>query len=85
MQNASLPQIMAALGQKTESMARRYAHLAGKAAKRFVDALPVMGKVMELPVRQQVGTKQVTQSSKLVSPVGFEPTTNGLKGRCSTG
>ncbi len=65
MQDASLPQIMAALGQKTESMARRYTHLAGKAAKRFVDALPVLGKVIEFDeVRQELGSSDVTRSEK---------------------
>jgi integrase len=80
MQDASLPQIMAALGQKTESMARRYTHLAGKAAKRFVDALPVMGKVLPLPSKAvDRQSADDTEGKNVVSPVGFEPTTNGLK------
>jgi integrase len=62
MQNASYPQIQAALGQKTESMARRYTHLAAGAAKAFVEALPVLGKVVEID-RQKLGSSEVTPDS----------------------
>ena len=60
MRDASYPQIQAALGQKTESMARRYVHLAAGAAKKYVEALPVLGKVVEFGDRQSVGSEGVT-------------------------
>lgn len=62
MRNASDGQIQAALGQRTPSMAQRYRHLAAGAAKQFVESLPVLGKVVGVVGRQELGRSDVTRS-----------------------
>ena len=96
---AGLETIRLALGQATLQMAQNYTHLAAERVREHVANLPALGPIAHAAVTsldearmQRVHTRgrsanngaDATAKSS-VSPVRFELTTNGLKGRCSTG
>lgn len=70
-------------GHVSPATTQRYAHLAPQDASRVLAALG--GFAPLLPHAEQGGSSQVESlmRSDVVGPVGLEPTTRGLKVRCS--
>jgi hypothetical protein len=65
---------------KTESMVRRYAHFAPEQLRKAADRLATFWSTET----NQVTAETPQPVELLVGRVGIEPTTNGLRVRCST-
>ena len=84
-EGASQRAVLEAGGWKSEQMVRRYAHLS---AEHLLRTTQLLDAVLQHKNSTQPSPGQVPRPLQLlevlVGRVGIEPTTNGLRVRCST-